>query len=486
MDVKLTFPSAPQMIAGMSDLVYNWGINGGLKDAEACGLAVGSSELITDIMRFAYDQRDEEIEMRLRATMSQVEVIVRETGAPFRPERYIYDIKNVQEHNDFTGAGLHLIEHYTDDFIYINRGKQGKEFRLIKRVSDPHIAELMGPEPVVDQMVEPETGHTYTVDLIRPDEADDISKLIYRVYRHSYFKDVLYYPKKLQAAIERGDKFGAIARTENGEPCGYFAVIRNADANIGEVGEALVLTAHRKRGLMKRMLQLLIDESARQKLLAVFGEANAAHIFSQRANARFNMKSTALLLAQMPPMQMSGIASEQTAQAVSAVIEYVALLPMARRSVYLPAEYSDLLMRIYQQFDVEVELNSPSAGWKPGQECALDIQVNTTNAFVLIVIRRYGADLIEALKAAKVDLINQGILTINVDLPLETEGTAHVTDQLRSIGFVFGGLMLFFHDDRDYLRMQHTVVELDFDKICTYTDIASEMRSLIQQELHAL
>ncbi|MDX1407243.1 MAG: GNAT family N-acetyltransferase, partial [Saprospiraceae bacterium] len=316
MDFTLSFPSDEHVISGITDFTYTWGINCGLSRRAALELALATTEVTTDIIRFAYHTTDETFDIRYKSSAKQAEVILYELGQPFRPERYVYRLENVLSHHDFSGAGFKVIQYFTDEFLYLNKGKEGKEFRLMKEVTDEHITHLVDRHhlesaPVVDR--------NYSMSLVDPDHADEVSRLIYRVYRHSYYKDVLYYPRKLASAIEQGRKFGVLTRCGNGEPCGFFAVIRNRDSNIGEVGEAVVLKTHRRQGLMKRMLEFLINESRERQLLGLFGEANASHLYSQRANARFDFKSTAILLALMPPMQMSGFASDQVNQPVSAV-----------------------------------------------------------------------------------------------------------------------------------------------------------------------
>mgnify|MGYP006422759625 CR=1 FL=1 len=75
-----------------------------------------------------------------------------------------------------------------------------------------------------------------------------------------------------------------------------FAVLQPYDADIGGVGEAVVDAGHRRRGLMKRMLEMLIREARAHGLSAVFGEAVTVHDISQRVNQHFQTESTALLL----------------------------------------------------------------------------------------------------------------------------------------------------------------------------------------------
>jgi hypothetical protein len=51
------------------------------------------------------------------------------------------------------------------------------------------------------------------------------------------------------------------------------------------------------------------------------------------------------------------------------------------------------------------------------------------------------------------------------------------------LGFVLAGLMPLFHHERDYLRLQHPFVPLDFALIYTHSDRSHELKQTINEEL---
>jgi anti-sigma regulatory factor (Ser/Thr protein kinase)/N-acetylglutamate synthase-like GNAT family acetyltransferase len=484
MDVHITFPSQENIISGISDFTYKWGVNAGLSASSATRLALATTEIITDIILFAFLGKEEEFEMSFRASSKNVEVIIHEFGEPFNPERHIYSIEKVKKSGNFKGAGLHLIRHLVDDFFFFNKGKKGKEFRMVQRITDPHIAELftqrellpIGPKPFDKKKYE------YICNSIISEDAEDISKLIYRTYKHTYYKDMLYYPKKIALAIERNEKFGVITRNRLQEAIGYFAVIKQQDSNIGEVGEAVVLKDHRRRGIMTKMLYQLIELAREKELAGLFGEANAAHVFSQKANAKFNFKSTALLLAMMPAMKMIGFPANHTDQAVSAILEFLPLKRMSPREVFLPDEYKDILRLIYDQFDVMVVDLEDQDEYHLSETTVVDIQIDYDEKFGLIVLKTYGTEFNTIIRRTLRDLTKAQIQTIHIDLPLSEQYTRKATKILRKIGFYLSGLVPMFHYNMDYLRMQITFVPLDFQKIGAYTEIARLLKEIVIKE----
>ena len=218
MDISLKFPNEASIISGISDFTYAWGINSGLEVKSSKELSLATTELVTDIIRFAYGSSKEEFEISFRQSPKHVEIIVHEFGEPFDPERHLFNIEKVKSENNFDGAGFRIIRHFTDEFLYLNKGKQGKEYRLVKAFNDAHIEQLFGSGQIdVQEETVKEYKGEYHVIPIRIKDAEIVSQLIYRTYKHSYYKDILYYPKKVALALEQESKFGVLTKTDSGE-----------------------------------------------------------------------------------------------------------------------------------------------------------------------------------------------------------------------------------------------------------------------------
>jgi len=215
-----------------------------------------------------------------------------------------------------------------------SKGSEGKEFRLVQHVEARHIVDLAPAEVVQDTEV-PGEEISYALVDVKPTDARDIAKLIYRTYGDTYSKEELYYPDTIEQALRNDEKFGVLARTEHGAAVGYFAVLRSDDSDVGELGEAVVNVNHRRRGLMTRMLEALIQRAEEEGLLGVFGEAVTAHEISQRANARFDFVSSALSLAYQPTERFTGLIDDYP-QPISNLIDFKPLVPYDTVTPHLP------------------------------------------------------------------------------------------------------------------------------------------------------
>ena len=480
MDANLHMKAVVSVIGSCSDFAYKWASNAGLQLEDALRLSLAVSEVVTDIVQYAYPGEDDgEFDIEFKRSLSNVEVIIREKGEPFDPDMHKYDRKNALESGIFTGAGFQIVRHLVDDFVFVNKGHEGKEFRLFKRIVTEHIVDIF-PEEHLQLEKQSDEQHGYTIEGIKLDDAEDISKLIYRTYKYSYPKEAMYFPRKIELALIRKEKLGVIAKTRLGYPVGYFAILRTTDSLVGEVGEAVVSEPHRRRGLMKRMLKELISIGRQNGLLGVFGQAVTTHIISQKANYRFNFKSTALLLAEYPPFFSKSL-TEEYPQPVSDVHEYLTLSEMEPREVYLPKKYQHILEKIYENCGIPC-INHESKELELKHRASLKLDIHYEEKTATIVVQNYGKDFLDIVNRMINAIIEKKLNSVFIDLPLHKPQTPHVVEALNRYGFIFCGLMPLMHKEHDYLRMQRIFVDLDFDLMHIFSDMGKTLKKIIQEE----
>ncbi len=484
MEAHLYLEAKIEMIGSATDFTYKWCVNMGLDVGKAAQLTLAVDEILTDIILHAYSDTSGYVEIWYQYSFSELEIIVQETGEPFDPEQHAYSPEKAISRGDFEGAGREIARKMTDHFIFLNRGKDGKEFRLVKKLDKSHIRDLIKEETTEGR--ENGVADTYLLTPATSEDAEDIARLIYQCYDYSYGKEDLYFPKRIEMAIRHGYKFGTIVRTSRGGPAGYFAVIRNSDSLIGEVGEAVVAPPHRKRGLMKRMLNKLIEMSRQKGLLGLYGMALTVHTISQKANEKFNFKSTALLLARSSRSIYKGI-REDYPQPISMVMDFLPLTKKWNTPVFLPRSYSDIMKELYIQFE-----NHPGFKDLPDQiekadistELSLEIYYEANSA--LIIVRKLGNTFEGSCLSMFRSLEELKLTSIYIDIPLNHPGVDPSVEWLRENGFIFAGLMPFFHKERDYVRMQKINTELDFALIETHSEMAGKLKETISSEFHAL
>lgn len=489
MDAQLHISTDEEVISPVCDFTFSWCLSCGLSEPEAIRFTIGVSELITDIILFAYPENSKAyFDIEYRHTLSNLELIVSEVGEPFDPDRHRYNVQEAHEEENFEGAGLLLIRRFCDEFLFINKGKEGKEFRLSKSLDVASIDALLEQAPslqeaefeLADEQEADQTDEHFSVTQIKPSDAEDIAKLIYRTYEYTYPKEDMYFPKKIEKIVLGKEKLGVIARNNEGEAVGYFAVLKKNDSNIAEVGEAVVSPSYRRKGIMSKMMQHLIDTARDQKIGGLFGQAVTLHPASQKVNHKYGFKSTALMLADTDSAIFKGF--DEYPQPVSVMIDFLHLFPRQKRKIYLPEKYKEIIFHTYKKLQVPI-IPAKADSYDLARKSEIKLLIDYANATALIVVKKYGPDFRSVLSEMLGSLKSQEKPNaIYLDLPLENSATPDQLSNIDMLGFIYCGLIPLFHRDSDFLRMQHIVSPLDFKLIEVFSEFGNKIKSLVADE----
>lgn len=491
MEAYLKLEAHIRAIESATDFTYKWCNNMGMEPDEAARFTLAVDELLTNMILFAYpESRGSEprhIELWYKYSIPYLEIIIQESGEPFDPDRYRYSPKKALTEGNFEGAGLKLVRELTDHFLFLNRGKEGKEFRLAKQLPEPSLSKFQEDEDSkVNDELEEESSYEHAP--VTKEDAEDIAKLIYRSYNYSYTKEDLYFPKQNELAIEHGKKFGTIIRTKSGRPVGYFTVIRIQDSLVGEVGEAVVSLSHRRKGLMTRMLNELIEMSKQRNLLGLYGLALTVHSISQKVNQVFGFYSTALLVAVTKGYKYKD-STEDHPQPATLVVDFLPLIEKWNPKVYLPARYRSMLLQLYQQFDIEPTVKNRSSNGRSSEtdnQTDMHVEFTYRNRTATIVVDNLGNSFITSARSMMRSLDELNLTAIYIDIPLEEKSNDEAVEWLCKNGFIFSGLMPKIHHEKDYLRMQRIMVPINFELVNTYSETANRLKEFINHEYHEL
>ena len=484
MDIQLHMSVDEQVISPVCDFTYSWCLNCGLPKDEATRFTVAVSELVTDIILFAYPHRSSgSFDLTFRQTLTNIELIASEVGEPFDPDLHRYDKEQALNEVDFEGAGFRLIRRFTDEFLFINKGKEGKEFRLSKEMDVHHLDELLelsrSQEPKEPDTEPPKIS--YDVRQVIPADAEDVAKLIYRTYGYTYTKEDLYFPKKIEKTLAGKEKLGVITRSEAGQAIGYFAILKKEDSNIGEVGEAVVSPDFRRQGIMSAMMEHLIKIAREHEISALFGKAVTIHPVSQRVNHKFGFVSTALMISETANVVFKGF-DEDYPQPVSVVIDFLPLVNIGNKKVYLPDKYRDILLETYKELGVSVD-SKKSSKFKLAQKSDAELIMNYADSTALIIVHKYGPDFRTVLTKMLDSLDEQEDLNvIYLDLPLENNATPSQFEKLEGMGFIYCGLAPIFHSEKDFLRLQKICEPVDLELVGVHSEFGEKIKSIVEDE----
>lgn len=489
MDATFQISTDEKIINPVCDFTYSWGVNCGLTKGDALRFSVAVSELITDVILFAFpDNSKQQFEIKFFHTFYYVEIVVCELGEPFDPDRHTYDSQKALRNDDFDGAGFLLMKSFSDDFSFINKGKEGKEFRLAKYVRIRKIDELLQQSAeqreAKTQTEEDQNSYIsideFRVDRINPTDAIDIAKLFYRTYGYTYNNEDLYLPKKIEESVLAKDKLGVIARNMDGEAIGYFSVIPKNNSRIAKVAEAVVSPKYRRNGVMSSMMEHLIEIAKSRQLTMLLGEAVTVHPASQKVNNKFGYITTALQLASSVNVKYKGF-DEEYPQPVSMALDFLPILHPTGKSVFLPDTYSKMILETYDELEMNVA-QKEEANVRLADKSDIDVKINYSSSSSLIIVKKYGKDFLAVLSDMIDSLEEKSPETILLDLPLENKATPGQIANIKSLNFIYCGVLPQYHFNADFLRLQKVYSAINFSIIDIYSDFGKKIKSFVSNE----
>lgn len=351
--------------------------------------------------------------------------------------------------------------HFADELHCIGYGPKGKALQIIKSLHDTPVTGHPGGGDLrpFDQAAELAPEQVYEIRRMRPEEAVQVSQLMYRSYGGSYFNPDVYYPERMRSLNEEGVILSFVAVDAAGQVVGHYALEKNQDGPVMEGGQAVVDPAHRGRKLLDRMKDAAIAEGRRLRLLGIYGDAVTVHTFSQKMNIAHGGRLACANLGISPKTEVfRGLAQAEQPQRVSCLLYFLWLAPPPPRAVYAPGHHREALAKLYANLGVTVSFAEGAAASGPGE---LAVRYEASGGRAFIQVHRVGADTPAMIRRTKRDLIEKSHAeALYVDLPLDQSGTPGAADALAPEGFWFGGIAPHFSKTGDCLRLIYLTGEL--------------------------
>ncbi len=404
-------------------------------------------ELIENAIEHAYPGEKGWIEIGFFPFDHGIRIDVRDWGVPLaqdRPLRVPIDQKEQK--------GFNRIWNVTDRFEYKNLGKEGKRFTIIK-----YLGHEIHTEPRKRSEAPSDTRLPKSVDVrireYRSGDEEAIARLIYQNYKHTYIKDLFYYPK--QIAKFHGIKFHSVVAEADGKIVGHFALVNVPDSDIAEIGVVVVDPLYKGMGIMNRMFDALLQKAETLGLDALFGEAVMYHPFSQKSNLRHGFCETALMLGKTPPdVEIEHNTLTQVKKRGSVLIGYK-LLRSSHKRIFLPDVYARSIIECYENCE-HISFESLPKSDERAQHSRFYYTFDPSSNTATLVINHIGPRfehkfqmMFHTLLAKHCDML---YAQINLE---EIEAIDAVIETLNASGFFYSGVLFGMHRGRDYLQLQY-------------------------------
>jgi len=379
------------------------------------------------------------------------------------------------------GVNLRLINWFSDEIEYRNRGWQGQEIQIRRRLSGAagrgaaaregtHREETGRAAPRQEKTgreklpaaAPPRIG----VRRMRPDEAAAVSRLAYFSYGYTYFNEYLYSPEEVRKRNEDGHLISYVAvNEEDGAILGHLATIPDDLSGMMELGAGFVNPRYRQSGAFQRLADTISADLRKQGDPGTFGTAVTSHPYSQRTVIPLGWKETALFVSRLRSLNFQAITDREDAR--ESLMYMIQMFdPPPRRPYCAPERHRAMIAAIAANAGLAVSFTSCAAGpmsaaglrqsgagdpGEPGEPGDPDgrgdpgeiseIEEKTdANRTAHIVLRRYGQDGISRLRAVVRRHCLDRQETLYLYLPLFDPATAHFCPRCEELGFFFAGL----------------------------------------------
>ena len=506
----LTIPNDTSYLPTVGAYVKAVAAQLGFDEADIGDIRSAVDEACTHVIETAFEPGEEQtFTISCQRHPSGLKVTVADKGLPFDPR----SIEEYDAHGgldrELGGLPFYLIQQMMDEVRFVNKGWEGKELRLTKYLKVPSVETYFPEEELrpYDTTVDPAPLEEYEYRFMEPADAIEIARCIYKTYGYTYLSEHVYFPERIVTMNQSGEMISVVAVTKGGEVIGHCALAGQPGDPVMEIGRAVVAPAHRGRGVLRKLVDLLMKEVHQWELAGLYALAVTIHPFSQRVIHRYGLRDSAVLLGNAPrTVHMKKIAGQQLPQRETVIYCYQPLHEEPASRVFPPPHHRSIITRIYNNLGLERELASPEVSRlsiepvpSAPETCpfTLSTQVISALEIALIEITKCGPGIELEVKNKLKDLCyeREGIAVVYLYLPLSDPHTAVICQHFEDLGFFFAGICPKpakpvdpeEMNCGDLLCLQYlNGRRIDYDLLQIYSDFGQELvRYVREQDPHA-
>jgi serine/threonine-protein kinase RsbW len=323
---------------------------------------------------------------------------------------------------------------------------------------------------------------------MKPDDAAEVSKTIYKTYGYTYPHDYVYYPEKIIALNESGQVFSAVAIAGDEEIAGYGVFqIWEENPKIVEMAQGVVKPEFRSLGCFNKITRYLLDEVKSRGIQGAFGEAVTNHTVSQHAIHGFGFKDCALRLGVVPPNTMFKGMTGKIPHKLSLLVQFLYLQqkPAKALTVYAPDHHKNMIAALYKEMGIRSKIKkaAPAKTKKTAATSIVKIRQIASMRYARMIIEGYGRNIVSELRSKVKEICRQKNETINLFLNLSDPLTGTYAPQFEKLGFFFAGILPGGFNNGDALILQYlNNVPIDYDAIQVKSAIAQKLLAYVREQ----
>jgi serine/threonine-protein kinase RsbW len=172
--------------------------------------------------------------------------------------------------------------------------------------------------------------------------------------------------------------------------------------------------------------------------------------------------------------------SGRPSQRISVVLAFRYLGARKKLTLYPPAHHREMVAKLYRNIGADHEYAAPGAEPELTGESEILTGTNESEGCAEIFIRRYGKDVVRDVRRLLRGFCLKNYAAINLFLDLGAPTTYRLTEEFEKLGFFFAGILPRARIGDTLILQFLNNVDLDYDKITAYSDVAKEILAYIR------
>ena len=318
---------------------------------------------------------------------------------------------------------------------------------------------------------------------MRPIGAEDavaLARALYRCYGWSYPNPSMYFPDRVAAMLESGERIGEVAVTPSGEIAAHWGAAF-LSPTVVETGVTITDPRFRGRGLAKALGERLL---ARLHGLGVTGrlrEPVLTHPATQKIAIAEGATIVGAYVNMTHPIQQVGITDGVQAIRGSLSVAYGALRPLAPAVMSIPGPYEPMVRRVLAASDWPREIAPHRRAHDVPRRTLLSTSFNSDNRSGLVDVTVAGADLPEELHVALGQMQRSGAEYVQVRLPANQPGLSTLAAGLPELGLGYAAIVPAFRpsgEDAGDVLVTQWIADLEIDP-SSWVFVNDDVRALV-------
>ena len=279
-----------------------------------------------------------------------------------------------------------------------------------------------------------------TIRAMVPGDAAALTRAIYRCYGWSYPSAGMYYPERIAAALESGERIGEVAVTESGEIASHWGAIY-LSPTVVETGGTVTDPRFRRRGLAKTLGDRLLERLIELEVVARIREPVMTHPATQEIALHEGATMIGAYLKLLHPMQQIGITDDSQSSRVSLLVAYSALRPLEPATLWIPSQYTAMAQIALEASDWPRVLAPASRAQPCPESTTISTVFDSGNRLGMVDVGIVGADLVDAVDNALHQMRRSGAEYVGVRLPANQPALATMAAGLVELGLGYAALI---------------------------------------------